>query len=228
MDTTPESVRDLSRPLALRQLIEIEEGVVIPGFAAIADDPGLFAVTGEQSSAVDAALDRHLDRVLAVKQLLVDALRGQAVEPDVLEDVPLALPVRAVESVLAHPRRVRDAGMQAVVRTAFLVAAVHSLDQIPDPGAEGLRLSERELLRDILSQALPGLVGDNRAALGLYIGKASIFLTEADEVRWTAVDETPRGPRPESLLNYDAIALRQTCKAIGLGPGSYRLAAMDR
>ncbi|NDZ93710.1 hypothetical protein G3I13_24430 [Streptomyces sp. SID6673] len=220
------------RPLELLEAIEIMELVVIPGLDAVLDAPQQFALSFESSIALSGMLRKHGQRVGILKQMVVEALDESGCGPRHLAHIPSALPVRAVQSIVAYPRWSADPDGVAVVRIAFAFVAVHALTDPTDcrTASRALHLrprplhDDRALLRRVLGEALPGLSANARQLLSIYISKASIFFADPDADRWSVpFSGGKRDTSASSLLVYNPDALREACRGVGLDARELRI-----
>lgn len=228
----PKTTRGFLSPAALLEGIEIEQLIMVPGLNALLAQPGRFALTAETSSMLSAAVRRHVDVVAQLKRMALDVLGENRCSAASMSRMPTSIPVRGLGTILAHPRREEDPDARAVVTVAFALVAAHALTDPTNCTTASPALNlvppplhrDRALLGRVLAQALPELDPESSTALTLYVTKASAFFAAAARRHDTLVADGEPGMGTTSLVRYNPLALRTTCRHIGLGGPALRIA----
>ncbi|QGS27165.1 hypothetical protein FOB84_18075 [Gordonia bronchialis] len=205
---------------------------MVPGLNALLAQPGRFSLTPESSSALSAAVRRHVGVLAQLKRMALEVLGENRCSAASVGRMPTSLPVRALGTILAHPRRAEDPDVRAVVAVAFALVAAHALTDPTNCTTASPALNlvppplhrDRALLGRVLAQALPGLDQETAMSLTLYVTKVSAFFATAARRHDALVADSAPGDRATSLVRYNPLALRTACRHIGLGGHQLRIA----
>ncbi|MFE0752155.1 hypothetical protein [Gordonia sp. NPDC058843] len=207
---------------AIVEAIDIEESIVLSGYAALAENAATFGVTAELMREVDAAVRRHQAIVARLRLMHTEAIAAEQVSSP--HEEALAVLGLAGSFRDADPTDVAQAEdhaadqndrRPALVALAYLVSATHALTDPTNCGTASPALNlmppplhrDRALLEKVLTQAVATSDPATRAELAGHIIAASAVFAEAGD----------GSDRRLSVLRYNPHSLRTACRSAGLG-----------
>lgn len=222
---------------AIVEAIDIEESIVLSGYAALAEDSAVFGVTADLSHEIDAALRRHQAIVARLRLMHAEAVAAEQVpsphdealavlgltgpghDAD-LTDVATSEPVRAYRAAVSRPDH--DDRRPTLVAVAYLVAAAHALTDPTNCGTASPALNlmppplhrDRALVEQVMRCVVAAADPAARAEFTDHIIAASAAFAEAGH----------GSDRRLSVLRYNPHSLRTACRSAGLGEVDVRIA----
>lgn len=202
---------------AIVEAIGIEESIVLPGYAALAEDSAAFGVTTDLMREVDAAVRRHRAIVARLRLMYDEAVAAERVSSprdEALAVLGLAGPDLDADHA-ANTVGDRDGRRPALVAVAYLVAAAHALTDPTNCGTASPALNlmppplhrDRALLEEVLAHTVAATDAATRAELAEHIAAAGAVFADAGH----------GSDRRLSVLRYNPHSLRTSCRAAGLG-----------
>lgn len=187
------------------------------------------------------AVDRHETAVDVLIGMLIDSIGDDESAADQLNNAPVVLPVRALQSIVDDYRDSNDVAKVDMVRLAFLFVAVHALTDPTNCATASRNLNlvppplhrDRAVLGRVMAHALPTFTARDRDLFAVYVSKASAFFAVPALVSPTfrgrrchrPRDRPLQRPRPAHQLPARR-AWRQRCPGRRLGlTSSERFAA---
>ncbi|SKZ27476.1 hypothetical protein [Gordonia sputi] len=223
--------RAFLRPAVLIEAIEVEKLIVIPGLDVLLAEPERFGLINETSAALRQAVDRHETAVDVLIGMLIDSIGDDESAADQLNNAPVVLPVRALQSIVDDYRDSNDVAKVDMVRLAFLFVAVHALTDPTNCATASRNLNlvppplhrDRAVLGRVMAHALPTFTARDRDLFAVYVSKASAFFAVPAPASPTSEDD---GATDLAIVRYNAHALRTSCQHVGLGGNAVRVAGL--
>ncbi|QIK49191.1 hypothetical protein P9A14_05135 [Gordonia hongkongensis] len=207
---------------AIGEAIDIEESIVLTGYAALAESAADFGVTPDLMREVDAAVHRHRAIIARLRLMRTEAVAAEQVSSphdEALAALGLGGPDGDPIATDVEPSKVvrsyHDGRRPAPVAVAYLLAAAHALTDPTNCGTASPALNlmppplhrDRALLEKVLTHAVAMSDPATRAELAAHITAASTAFADAGGVT----------DRSLSVLRYNPHSLRTSCRSMGLG-----------
>lgn len=224
--TSRRGARTFLTSSAIGEAIDIEESIVLTGYAALAESAADFGVTPDLMREVDAAVHRHRAIIARLRLMRTEAVAAEQVSSPHDEALavlglggpdgdPIATDVEASKVVRSYRDADPDGRRPAPVAVAYLLAAAHALTDPTNCGTASPALNlmppplhrDRALLEKVLTHAVAMSERDTRAELAAHITAASAAFADAGG----------GADRSLSVLRYNPHSLRTSCRSMGLG-----------